>query len=259
MSAIHSRRDASTLVLTLSNPGKLNAISVAMWQAIERDFRAAHRDNSVRLVVVQGEGGDFAAGADVDDFASHRHDEASGRHYHEEIIRPALQAIIDCDKPVIAVVEGVCVGGGLEIAACCDLRLAAEDARIGVPVGRMGFPLAPFELGLMHAVAGRVVTLELLLEGRLLSGIEAAGKGLVTRAVPRNELAAEIERVRAAVLANAPLAIAQNKQNLRRLLASVANLNDAELAAQYRFFSSADYHEGVAAFLAKRAPVFTGT
>ena len=108
-------------------------------------------------------------------------DLASVVHYHMEIIAPALQAMADCIHPVIAQIEGVCIGGGLEIASQCDLRIAASSSRFGVPINRLGFPMAPEEMRGLLGLAGRAATLEILLEGRVFGAEEAFAKGLLTR------------------------------------------------------------------------------
>ena len=136
------------------------------------------------MVVIRGAGGNFAAGADIEEFDRVRHDPSSGRQYHLETIGNALTAIDRCPVPLIAAIEGVCVGGGLEIASLCDIRLAADTARFGVPIGRLGFPLALPELVPLLRLVGPAVAAEMLLESRILSADEAETRRLVTRVVP---------------------------------------------------------------------------
>jgi enoyl-CoA hydratase/carnithine racemase len=253
--SVRLSHEGAVATLTLDSPGKLNAISVPMWRALrERALRIAS-DAAIRCVLVRGAGGNFAAGADIEEFASVRHDRASGRAYHLDILLPALRALAAIPQPVVAAIEGVCVGGGLEIAAACDIRVARAEARFGVPVGRLGFPLALPELAPLLKLVGPALLSDLLLSGRLLSANEALTAGLVQRVAPADRFEAEVASAVNGVLAGAPLAARQNKAQLRAL-AERGAYTEAELDASFAFLDWDDYKEGVAAFLAKRAPKF---
>lgn len=245
-------------LVTLSHPGRLNAITVFMWQELTRIFTALSADDALRCVVVRGEGGNFAAGADIREFPEQRADLAGVRHYHTRILAPALSAIASCMHPVVAQIEGVCVGGGLEIASQCDLRIASANARFGVPINRLGFPMAPDEMRGLLALAGRAATLEILLEGRVFSADEAMAKGLLTRVLPQAGLHADVMRCARRLARGAPLAARINKQTVARLCAGPDPLTEAELRDLFRYAQSRDHHEGVRAFLAGAEPVFTG-
>ncbi|WP_458761894.1 enoyl-CoA hydratase/isomerase family protein [Cupriavidus basilensis] len=251
-------REGDVATVTLSHAGKLNAISVAMWRALAQGFADLSADPSLRCVVVRGADGNFAAGADIAEFPEERGDAAALRRYHEAVIAPALAAIAGCLHPTLAMIEGVCVGGGLEIACHCDLRIAADDSRFGVPINRLGFPMAPGELTGLLALAGRAVTLEILLEGRVFGAAEAREKGLLTRVVPAAALDEDVAAAVKRIVAGAPLAARINKQSIRRLAPVPAPLTAAELDAHFRYGDSADHAEGVAAFLARRPPRFSG-
>ena len=148
-------RTGSIATVTLSNPGKLNALDIAMWQKLATCFDALSADLSLRCVIVCGENGQFAAGADIEEFATVRSTLEQGIRYHTVAIGAALAAISDCVHPVIAAIEGVCIGGGLEIACACDLRIASSAARFGIPINRLGFALAPGEMpALLHDTVG---------------------------------------------------------------------------------------------------------
>ncbi|KDD63250.1 enoyl-CoA hydratase/isomerase domain protein [Bordetella bronchiseptica OSU553] len=162
-----------------------------------------------------------------------------------------------CPHPVLARIEGVCVGGGLEIAAQCDLRIAAESARFGVPIGKLGFPMAPDEMRGLLDLVGRAATLAILLEGRVFDAAEALRLGLVTRTVPAAELDQAVQRSVAAILGGAPLAARINKRQARRLCAG-APLGEDEYLDFFSYAESRDHREGVRAFLAGTAPTFTG-
>ncbi|MBC8118812.1 MAG: enoyl-CoA hydratase/isomerase family protein [Burkholderiaceae bacterium] len=250
--------DGAVATVTLDSPGKLNAVSVAMWQALARIFNEIGDAESLRVIVVRGANGNFAAGADIEEFDRVRHDPSSGRQYHLETIGNALTAIDRCPVPLVAAIEGVCVGGGLEIASLCDIRLAAASARFGVPIGRLGFPLALPELVPLLRLAGPAVAAELLLESRVLSADEAAARGLITRVVAGASLEAELQLCVAHIAAGSPLAARQNKANIRRFQSRGLDYTQHELDESFAFLDSHDYHEGVRAFLAKRSPNFLG-
>jgi len=255
---VDAASDGGVATVTLDSPGKLNAISVAMWQALARIFTEIGDAESLRVVVVRGAGGNFAAGADIEEFDRVRHDPSSGRQYHLETIGNALAAIDRCPVPLVAAIEGVCVGGGLEIASLCDIRLAADSARFGVPIGRLGFPLALPELVPLLRLAGPAVAAELLLESRVLSAEEAVARGLITRVVPAASLDTELQLCVARIAAGSPLAARQNKANIRRFQSRGLDYTQHELDESFAFLDSHDYHEGVRAFLAKRPPNFLG-
>lgn len=244
--------------VTLSHPGRLNAITVDMWRQLASVFRQVSAQSKVRCVVVRGEGGNFAAGADIREFPRYRNNKANVVAYHTEILAPALHAVAQCPHPVVAVIQGVCVGGGLEIASQCDLRIAARSARFGVPINRLGFPMAPDEMRGLLALAGPAVTLELLLEGRVFNADEAFQKGLLTRVVDDDALEEHASALARRLARGAPLAAHINKETVRRLMASTAPLDAAEIDHYFRYAESRDHQEGVRAFLAGQTPEFTG-
>ncbi|MDB5841412.1 MAG: enoyl-CoA hydratase/isomerase family protein [Herminiimonas sp.] len=256
MSKIIVGHDGGVATVTLSNPGKLNAIDVSMWNGLTEAFSGLSRDESLRCIIVRGADGNFAAGADIEEFASVRSTLEQGMHYHTRTIADALEAIANCLHPVVAAIEGVCVGGGLEIACACDLRIAAPSARFGIPVTRLGFPLAPGEyIGLLQLV-GRATALEILLEGRVFDAAEAREKGLLHRIVA--DVPAEARNTAARIAQGAPLAARMNKKLARRLSPVPEPLDEQELRDAFSFLTSHDYREGVQTFLAKTKPVFTG-
>jgi enoyl-CoA hydratase/carnithine racemase len=256
---IECTREGPVATAVLRNPGKKNAIDVATWQELARVFGLLNADTSLRCVVIRGADGDFSAGADIEEFPRVRADRAQGMHYHERVVGPALQAVADCPHPLVALIEGVCIGGGLEVACCADLRIAGESARLGVPINRLGFPLALGELSALLGLISPAVALELLLEGRLFSAAEAQHKGLLTRVVADADLAEEADRTVDRIVSGSPAAARANKRNIRRLAAAAPPLSREERAAGHAFLDSADYREGLAAFLEKRTPRFTGS
>jgi enoyl-CoA hydratase len=242
--------------LTLSNPGKRNALSVAMWRELRTHVaRLNARNDGVRVVVVAGEGEQFASGGDIEEFPQFRFDANTLARFHEEDVRPALQSMLDCDLPLVAQIEGACIGGGLEIAACCDIRIAGNSARFGVPIAKLGFPLAPAELEMVAAVIGPTVLRELLIEARVLDAQEAFARGLVTRVVADADVAAEASGAAERIAALSPQALRLNKRALRQFT-QAAHSSAAERAPHYAYAASDEHREGLAAFNQKRSPRF---
>jgi enoyl-CoA hydratase/carnithine racemase len=255
---IHFVADAGVATVTLESPGKLNAVGVAMWNELRRVFEALAGDGNVRCIVVRGAGGNFAAGADLDEFSEVHHDRASARRFHLESVVPSLAAIRDVPKPVVAAIEGVCAGGGLQIALACDVRIAAESARFGVPVGRLGLPVVLPELRLLLERLGQTVTADLLLTGRLLDAREAREHGVVSRTVAAADFEQRVAETVHAITAGSPLAARRNKAQIRLLVERGMDYTAHDLDASLEFLDSDDYREGIAAFLGKRQPKFTG-
>lgn len=256
MSDIRIERDGAIAGVTLSNPGKLNALDVAMWRKLAQAFTELSSDDSLRCVIVRGDGGNFAAGADIEEFAAVRSTMEQGMRYHTEIVGNALLAVSQCRHPTVAAIEGACVGGGLEIACACDIRIASPAARFGIPINRLGFPLAPGELEHLLQLVGKAVALEILLEGRVFEAAEAKDKGLVQRIA--EEVHSEARRTAERIAQGAPLAARMNKQLARRLAPRVEPLTEEELRDAFAFLASQDYREGVQSFLEKRKPAFSG-
>ncbi|HJV81736.1 enoyl-CoA hydratase/isomerase family protein [Noviherbaspirillum sp.] len=256
MSEIRIEKKDVVATVVISNPRKLNAINVAMWNALAHAFTVLSQDELLRCVIVRGDDHHFAAGADVEEFSTVRNTMAQGIRYHTETIAQALYAISHCQHPTIAAIEGICVGGGLEIACACDLRIAAPSARFGIPINRLGFPLVPGELQHLLQLVGKAVVLEILLEGRVFDAAEAKDKGLIHRVA--DDVPAEAVRTAKRIAQGAPLAARMNKHLVNRLAAQPEPLTDQELREAFAFLASQDYREGVQTFLAKRKPVFSG-
>lgn len=254
---VRLQREGQLAWVTLSHPGRLNAITVGMWRELCDVFTRIAADDALRCVIVRGEGGNFAAGADIREFPAERADAAGVQRYHREILAPALMAVAQCPHPVVAQIEGVCVGGGLEIDCQCDLRIAGESARFGVPINRLGFPMAPDEMRGLLALAGRAATLAILLEGRVFGAAEARDLGLLTRIVADAEVAEQARRSAERIGQGAPLAARINKR-LSARLAQGGALTEAEYQDYFSYADSRDHKEGVRAFLAGVDPHFSG-
>ena len=255
MSTVDLSRDGEIATLTLNNPGKLNAIDLGMWLQLAENMAELAVDRDIRCIVLRGSGNDaFAAGGDLEEFLSARATLEQALHYHTQVAT-ALNAIADCPQPTVALIQGACIGGGLEIAGACDLRICGESARFGAPINRLGFSMYPGEMEGLLRLAGAAVMKEILLEGRILSAAEAYQKGLITRVVPDPRAADEAYATARRICAGAPLVAGWHKHWIRRLQDG-RPLNDEEKAASFAFLDTADYQEGLAAFLEKRKPSF---
>ena len=257
MNSLLVSRDGAIATVALNNPARLNALHKAMWQALRDTMRELAGDESLRCVVLRGAGDKaFAAGADIAEFANERANVAQAREYGG-LIHDAMQAVAQCRHPTVALIQGACIGGGLEIAAMCDMRICGSSSRFGVPINRLGLTMAYGELQGLLAVAGRAVALEILLEGRVFGADEAYAKGLVNRVVPDADVEREAYATAERIAAGAPLVARWHKQFIERLTPQV-HLTPAQWDEGYACFETADYREGVAAFLAKRKAAFTG-
>ena len=254
---IEVSRDGRVATVTINRPERMNALNLPAWQGLEAVFARLADDPDIGAVVLRGAGTKaFAPGADIEEFDTLRADAAQAMDY-DRVMRGALAAVRDCPKPVVALIFGPCVGGGLELACCCDLRISARSGRFGVPINRISVVMAYPELAAIRRVAGPAVAAEILLEARVFDADEAFAKGLLTRVVADEEAEAEARAAAARIAACAPLANAWHKRFLARL-DDPAPVGAAELAECYEFLSTADYREGLAAFREKRKPAFKG-
>jgi enoyl-CoA hydratase/carnithine racemase len=257
--SISVARDNMVATVAIDNADKLNALTVAMWQDLARVMRELSADDALRCVVLRGAGDQaFAAGADIAEFAQVRSTREQGVVYHRQHVYGALQSVAECRHPVVAMIHGPCVGGGLELACQCDLRIAGESARFGVPINRLGFSIAYDELAAVLPVVGRAAALEILIEGRVWDAREAFAKGLLTRVVPDEKLAAETQATVARIASGAPLVARWHKQFIRRLTPQPAPLTPSEIDASFDYFDTEDFRSGYAAFINKHKPRFEG-
>jgi len=255
MATVDLSTSGEIATLTLNNPGKLNAIDLGMWQQLAENMAKLAVDRSIRCIVVRGAGDDaFAAGGDLEEFVTRRATLDQALHYHGQVAA-ALNSIANCPQPTVALIRGPCIGGGLEIAGACDLRIASEGARFGAPINRLGFSMYPGEMEGLLKLAGAAVIKEILLEGRILDAREAYDKGLLTRVLPDAQVEDEAYATARRIAAGAPLVAGWHKQWIRRLLDGQP-LSDEEKVASFAFLQTDDYKEGLAAFLEKRKPLF---
>ena len=257
-------RDAETpsiATVTLNRPDKLNALTKPMWQRLGAAMRELSADETLRCVVIRGATAAdgrkaFAPGNDIAEFETERSNFAQGKAYGA-VLHGALSAIAECRHPVVALIEGVCVGGGLEIAALADIRICGESSRFGVPINKLGLVMAHAELAALVQLGGRAVALEMLLEGRVFGAREALDKRLVHRVVPDDQVEAEAYAARRRIAAGAPLVARWHKRFLRQLERG-APLTEAERDESFRCYDTEDFRIGYQAFLAKAVPAFVG-
>lgn len=243
--------------VTLANPGKLNAIDIGMWRELRALFerlQALPADEAPRAVIVCGADAQFASGGDIHEFAGFRFDETALHDFHENTVAPALQAMLDCDIPLLAQIDGACIGGGLEIAACCDIRICGESSRFGAPIAKLGFPMAPGELERLSQVFSASLLREMLLEARLYDAQEALRAGAVHAVVPDAEVAAVSLQRAERIAALSPQAARINKRTLRQIAAGGPSAT--ERRAHFNYADSAEHREGITAFIAKRPARF---
>ena len=255
--SVYLERDGAIATVVLNRPDKLNALTVDMWLRVGDAFRALNADDGVRCIVLRGAGRKaFAAGADIGEFGTTRSDAKAAKAYGKQV-GGVMREIAQARHPTLALIHGACVGGGLELAAQCDLRIAGESARFGVPIKNLGLVVAYDEMAALIALVGHATTLEILLEGRVFDAAEALAKRLVNRVVADDRVDEEAYAAARRIAAGAPLVARWHKQFARRL-ADPRPLTEEEYDESYACFETEDFKEGAAAFLAKRAPQFRG-
>lgn len=250
-------KSGTVATVTLNQPEKMNAMSMAMFQGIHQAMKDLDADHEVRCIVFRGAGGKaFAAGADISEFETLRATKEQAKRY-AELSNPALDSVRDCRHPTIALIEGVCVGGGLGLAAMCDLRVCGESSRFGVPVKRLGLVESPEELMPLVRRFGADAMLEILLVGDVFGAERAKEMGLVNKIVGDDEVEAAAYDWARKISDGAPLSARWHKKFIYRLLDPTPH-TPAEIEEGYDAFDTEDFQEGFRAFLDKRKPVFSG-
>jgi len=263
---IRFERQGALTQVTLSHSGKFNAMSRVMWRELRQGFLAIQAEPSVRCVLVHGEGGHFCAGGDISEYPDFRFSEAGLRDFHENDVWGGLQAMLDCDVPIVAQIEGNCMGAGVEIACCCDIRVADVASRFGAPIARLGFPMAPREAALVLREAGALTAREMLLEAAVPTAMQMLARGFLNRVLPDGQCADEAAATAARIANLAPQAARLNKQAIRVLNSPVALHDTAPdainsiallLSRAYAYADSPEHREGISAFLEKRPSHFS--
>jgi enoyl-CoA hydratase len=258
---IRCERDGSIASLIIDHPERRNALNADMWRALPKQLAELDADPQVRVLIVRGAGDQaFVSGADISEFSTQRMGAEAQRYDDENSV--AFAALANFDKPVLALIHGFCIGGGVAIAVCADLRYAADDAQFAVPAARLGlgYPLSSVQT--LVSVLGPSHAKELFFTGRRFNAHEAQQLGLVNHVLPKAELDAHVREVAHGIAEQAPLTLRAFKWGAATMAGPTATPQDAATrraqAAIQRCFESADYREGVEAFLHKRAPHFEG-
>jgi enoyl-CoA hydratase/carnithine racemase len=243
--------------IVLRHRSRMNAMTRAMWRQLRQIFLQLQVDPGVRVVVVRGEDGHFCAGGDIAEYADFRFHSESLRDFHEGDVWGGLSAMLACDVPIVAQIEGNCMGAGLEIASCCDLRLASEDARFGAPIARLGFPMAPREAALVARAVGESTARAMLLAAQVLDAPTLHAHGFLHELLPAAALAGAADRLAVQMSELAPQAARANKRMLRELATQAPEALERLVASAYDYADCSEHREGVSAFMQKRRPNFT--
>lgn len=251
------RHDGGIARVVIDHPERRNAMSRDMWVRLGEVMTELDGDGDLRCVVLAGAGDEaFSAGADISEFEENRGTIERAKAYGARL-HTALAAVRNCRHPVVAAIRGLCIGGGLELALCADLRLAGDAARFAIPANRLGLVVALEEMrGLVEAV-GKANALRVVLEGDIFDAAEALQMGLVNRVVPDAAFEDHVEKTVRHIAAGAPLTARWHKQFINRLM-DPAPLTDAEREVSYDCFATEDFRIGYRAFLEKTRPQWTG-
>ena len=255
-----SRKEGSVGYVIFNNPERHNAVSLDMWQAAGEMLDDFREDSNIKVVVVTGNGGKaFVSGADISRFEKERSNEDAVKHYNK-VVEKSYAAFHEFPKPVIAMIRGYCIGGGMGLATCCDIRIATEGSKFAVPAAKLGLGYAYPGLKRLVDVVGPSFAMEIFYTARQFTAAEALAMGLVNRVVPDGELESYVQNYADIIAGNAPLTIKAVKAVVSEMMKDESNRDlDRAQAAVDACFKSRDYEEGRKAFMEKRKPVFTGS
>lgn len=258
--AIVLETSGAIATITLNRPERRNAVTFEMWHHIQRLMVDLQADPQVRVIIFRGAGDEaFSAGADISEFATHRNNAAKATLYNAAF-DAAMDAAESVGKPTMCLIKGACVGGGCEFTTACDVRIAAENARFGVPIARLGLPVGFREMRRLVRLIGPAKTMELLLTADLLPAAEAHRLGLVNHVVPLADVEAFTYAMANKIAALAPVVHRVHKDIVQVVLdnPSLSDLTPAQRALAVLPFDTEDFQEGWRAFLEKRPPRFHG-
>jgi enoyl-CoA hydratase len=252
-------KDGAIGRIIFNNPARHNAVSLDMWQALGQIMADFESDDAIRVIVLSGAGGKaFVSGADISEFKERRATAEAAEAYAKtsESARLALQETL---KPTIAMIRGYCIGGGMATALACDIRIAAEGSKFGIPAAKLGLGYAYDGIKKLVDIAGPAYAREIFFTGRQFTGEEALRMGVINQLVPDAELETYVENYCKTIAGNAPLTVRAAKQIVREALKDESK-RDMALCKRLveECFASEDYTEGRTAFMEKRRPVFKG-
>jgi enoyl-CoA hydratase/carnithine racemase len=254
-----AEKDGAIGWITFNNPARRNAVSMAMWEALGDIVRDYAKDDAIRVIVLKGAGDKaFVSGADISEFEEKRSSPETTKLY-AQASGTATEALTHVGKPTIAMIRGFCIGGGISVALSCDMRIAADNARFGVPAAKLGLGYEAKGVRKLMDLVGPAFAKEIFFTARQFEAGEALAMGLVNRVVPEGQLEAYVRNYADTIGANAPLTVASIKTIVGEL-SKDESVRDMTLCQQVvdRCFASADYIEGRTAFMAKRKPAFKG-
>jgi len=259
MAELITKREGAVATVLFSNPAKLNAVTFDMWNAVPATLAALDADPAVRVIVIAGDGDKaFISGADISQFEKLR-GTAEAQAGYNRAVEKAYLAPMNCSKPVIARIRGICIGGGLGFAAACDLRICSDDAVFRMPAARLGLGYSPTGVRRFMNVIGAANTSDIFFTARKFDADEALRMGFVSRIVPAAQLEQAVAETCELIAQNAPLTVAAAKFAVQQALMDPAERDMAKAVRMVETcFASADHKEGRMAFMDKRKPSFTG-
>ncbi|MBC8337844.1 MAG: enoyl-CoA hydratase/isomerase family protein [Rhodospirillales bacterium] len=250
-------RDGDIATVILNRPDKLNAFTKGMWGRLGAVMDELSADTALRCIILRGAGDKaFSPGNDISEFADERSNSTQAEAYGE-FMNATIAAIRACPVPKVAMIKGVCVGGGLEVAGLCDIRIGGESSRFGAPISKLGLVMGYKELGALSDLVGAQAAYEILLEGRILGATEALQKGILSRIVPDDEVEAEALATARRIADGAPLVHRWHRKFLDRM-ADPTPLSEEEIKEAYACYDTEDFKTGYSAFLEKKKPDFKG-
>lgn len=250
-------RAGDIVTITLNRPEKLNALTKPMWGRLGQMFDQLTADQTVRCIVIKGAGEKaFCPGNDISEFETDRSNSEQAEAYGE-LMHGTIRSIRNCPHPKVAMIKGICVGGGLEIAGLCDIRICGTSSRFGVPISKLGLVMAYAEIEALADLVGPSTAYEILLEGRVFGAEEALQKGLINRIVADEEVEAEAMATAERIADGAPLVHRWHRKFLARLQ-DLEPISPEENREGFACYDTEDFAEGYKAFLEKRKPQFKG-
>lgn len=255
-----SRKEGGVGYLTFNNPERHNAVSLEMWEAAQGILDDFAADKAIRVVVLAGAGGKaFVSGADISKFESERSNKEEIDRYNVAVDK-ANTAVYEFPKPTIAMIRGYCIGGGVGLALCCDMRICSDNSKFGVPAAKLGLGYGFKGIKKLVDVVGPSFAKEIFYTARQFTAAEAVTMGLVNRSLPEAELESYVKNYAETISGNAPMTVDAVKYIVGEVVKPESERNIqkcADLVAQC--FASNDYKEGRKAFMEKRKPAFTGS